>query len=113
LSGVVSVATGDRKQEAGGPIGPLAAIQAEQAVHGEMLRRILTLLQAEPEQDGPDLAAMLERLIAEIERNTRAVIILSGNVTTLGQEMPGRIVDAIGASLDPDRVSTTEARRES
>lgn len=113
MSGALSVTTGDREQEAGGPIGPLAAIQAEQAVHGAMLRRILQLLQAEPEQDGPDLGAMLERLIAEIERNTRAVIILSGNVTTLGQEMPARIVEAIGEAHDPDRSLNTESRRKS
>ena len=111
MSGALSVTTGDREQEVGGPIGPLADIQAEQAVHGAMLRRILQLLQAEPEEGGPDLAAMLERLIAEIERNTRAVLILSGNVTTLGQEMPARIVEAIGEAHDPDRSSDTEAQR--
>ena len=111
MSDTLALETGDREQEAGGPTGLLAAIQAEQAVHGQMLRRILQLLQAEPEQEGADLATMLERLIAEIERNTRAVILLSGNVTTLGQEMPARIVEAIGETLDPDRLSTTDARQ--
>lgn len=113
MSDALTLRTGDREQEAGGPIGPLAAIQAEQAVHGEMLRRILTLLQTEPEQDGADLATMLERLIGEIERNTRAILLLSGNVTALGQEMPARIVEAIGETLDPDRLPATDARRES
>lgn len=113
MSDTLALRTGDREQEAGGPIGPLAAIQAEQAVHGEMLRRIIQLLQTEPEQDGVDLAGLLERLIGEIDRNTRAVNILSEKVTALGQEMPGRIVEAIGDTLDPDRHPTSEARRES
>lgn len=113
MSEALTLKTGDREQEAGGPNGPLVAIQAEQAVHGAMLRRIIQLLMTEPEQDGMDLATMLERLIGEIDRNTRAVNILSEKVTTLAQEMPGRIVEAIGETLDPDRPPTTQARRES
>ena len=113
MSDAQTAQAGVREQEAGGPNGPLVVIQAEQAVHGAMLRRIIQLLMTEPEQEGMDLAGMLERLIGEIVRNTTAVNLLSEKVTAFGQEMPDRIVEAIGESLDPDRSPTPYARRES
>jgi len=88
--------------------GDAVAISAELATHGEMLRRILTLLQVEEDSDRAQLGDLLQALISEIGQNSRVQQTLTTAITKLGRDLPGELVAAIDENLDIGRRTDAE-----
>ena len=87
------------------------AIRTELATHGEMLRRILALLEVEVEQDRPRLGDLLEALISEIGQNSRSLQTLTVAVAKLGRDLPTELVAAIDENLDVSRRAGEDTHR--
>ena len=94
---------GSRKKTAGLEGGEALAIWNELATHGEMLRRILSLLEVEADQDRPRLSDLLEALISEIGQNSRSLQTLAMAIAKLGRDLPLELVAAIAENLDVSR----------
>ena len=81
----------------------LADIRAQLASHGEMLKAILVLLQAEPAGDGPSLGKLLEALVAGIGEQSRYLKDIGLAIGKLGRDLPLDLVAAIDDNLDVPR----------
>ena len=94
---------GDREGRGGVSADAIQHIDDRLAGHGEMLKAILALLQAGASNDGPSLSKLLERLVASVDTQTKAIGALTTHIVKLRHDLPLDLVAAIDDNLDIPR----------
>lgn len=69
-------------------------------LHGEMLRKILTILTEDKEGDGPSLSDLLSDLIKRLDAQSGSLLKLTTAVIALRNQLPLEVVRAIDDNLD-------------
>ena len=94
---------GDRKEDAESAVPTNQMIADQLASHGDMLRKILSILQQGENDERPSLAEMIAALISGVGAQNQLLKGLVAAIGKLSRDLPLDLVAAIDDNLDIPR----------